>query len=613
MKIKHKLALNTLLVIAAMGILFTLFTHTLNTIKTLNHGKALAMTLSNDMLSLRREEKDFMARMEVAYLNDFQQHMVQTRRHLTELNALLAQQQLPISTLAALDERFTRYNTDFKAVAAAYQRLGLDHESGLEGELRRAVHNVEASLNESGADQVLITLLQLRRAEKDFMLRHDIRYVQRFNTLHQRLLSQLNALDLPHSQATEYRKRFLAYADELERVGLSSEQGLQLAMRQTVQSTESLLESSLADIEQELQNYLDRATRTATLVFILMLLLTAGVAMLISRSIFRPIRQIRDSVLTIHRSHNLGLHIDTGSKDEMAEIADALNTMLKGFRDVIGQVNQAVSTMNQTTLQLSESAATTTTDIERQQQETELVATAVTEMVSTIDDIARNTDHTATRAGQANSSATEGQQQVQGTIERIRRLAVQLENSVGSIEDLSHQSETIGSVLQVIRDIADQTNLLALNAAIEAARAGEQGRGFAVVADEVRALAARTQDATQEIATIISSLQGKTDAMVQLIYQSREEGLESSQQARQAEAVLNEINQEVTDISDMATQIATAIEQQSSVANEIGRNVVVIRDITDNTVQAVRKNSEATQNIAAQAQNLKQVVSVFQI
>ncbi|MCC4265741.1 methyl-accepting chemotaxis protein [Oceanimonas baumannii] len=613
MKIKHKLALNTLLVIAAMGILFTLFTHTLNTIKTLNHGKALAMTLSNDMLSLRREEKDFMARMEVAYLNDFQQHMVQTHRHLSELNTLLAQQQLPVSTFAALDERFTRYNTDFKAVAAAYQRLGLDHESGLEGELRRAVHDVEATLNESGADQVLITLLQLRRAEKDFMLRHDIRYVQRFNTLHQRLLSQLNALGLPHSQATEYRKRFLAYADELERVGLSSEQGLQLAMRQTVQSTESLLESSLADIEQELQNYLDQATRTATLVFILMLLLTAGVAMLISRSIFRPIRQIRDDVLTIHRTHNLGLRIDTGSKDEMAEIADALNTMLKGFRDVIGQVNQAVSTMNQTTLQLSESAATTTTDIERQQQETELVATAVTEMVSTIDDIARNTDHTAAKAGQANSSATEGQQQVQGTIERIRRLAVQLENSVGSMEDLSHQSETIGSVLQVIRDIADQTNLLALNAAIEAARAGEQGRGFAVVADEVRALAARTQDATQEIATIISSLQGKTDAMVQLIYQSREEGLESSQQARQAEAVLNEINQEVTDISDMATQIATAIEQQSSVANEIGRNVVVIRDITDNTVQAVRKNSEASQNIAAQAKNLQQVVSVFQI
>ena len=613
MKIKHKLALNTLVVIAAMGILFTLFTHTLNTIKALNHGKALAMTLHNDMLSLRRDEKDFIARLDTRYLDDFQQQMAQTQQHLAQLKAVLEQQQLPITALTSLSERFSRYSTDFTAVADAYQRLGLDHESGLEGELRQSVHDVEASLNNAGADRILITLLQLRRAEKDFMLRHEVRYLQRFNNLHEQLLSELDTLALSRAQASHYRQRFLAYANELQRLGLSSEEGLQLTMRQTIQSTESLLNSTLADIEQRLQAYLDQSTRTATLVFMLMLLLTAGVAIAISRSIFRPIRQIREGVLNIHHTRNLGLHIDTGSKDEMADIADALNTMLQGFREVIQQVHQAVGTMNQTTQQLSESAAATTADIERQQQETEQVATAVTEMVSTIDDIARNTDQTAIKAGKANGSATEGQQQVQGTIERIRRLAGRLEDSVGSIEDLSRQSDTIGTVLQVIRDIADQTNLLALNAAIEAARAGEQGRGFAVVADEVRALAARTQDATQEIATIISSLHAKTDDMVKIIYQSREEGLESSQQAKQAERVLDDITGEVTVISDMATQIATAIEQQSSVANEIGRNVVVIRDITDNTVQAVRDNSQATRNIAVQAQNLQEVVSVFRI
>ncbi|AEY01701.1 methyl-accepting chemotaxis sensory transducer [Oceanimonas sp. GK1] len=613
MKIKHKLALNTLVVVAAMGLLFVLFTHTLNTIKTLNHGKALAMTLNYDMLSLRREEKDFMARLDLAYLNDFQQQLAQTHDHLAELRTLLEGQQLHLDALSDLDRRLDQYGKDFEAVADAYQTLGLDHDSGLEGELRRAVHQVESELNQYGADAILVTLLQLRRAEKDFMLRHDLRYVERFSALHQQLLTQLNSLGLPHTQATQYRERFLAYADGLQRVGLNSEEGLQLAMRRTIQSTESLLQRAVAETEQQLQAYLDRASRTATLVFVLMLLLTAAVAVLIGRSIFRPIHQIREAVLRIHRNRDLGLRIDTGSRDEMADMADALNTMLSGFRDVIRQVNLAVSTMNQTTSLLSENATATTTDIERQQQETEQVATAVTEMVSTIDDIARNTDNTALKAGQANHNAAEGQQQVQGTIARIRRLAGQLEASVGSIEELSRQSDTIGSVLQVIRDIADQTNLLALNAAIEAARAGEQGRGFAVVADEVRALAARTQDATQEIATIISSLQGKTEAMVQIIYQSREDGLESSQQAQQAETVLNDITREVTEISDMATQIAAAIEQQSSVANEIGRNVVVIRDITDSTVQSVRENSRASRNIAEQAQHLKQVVEVFQV
>ncbi|WMC12285.1 methyl-accepting chemotaxis protein [Oceanimonas pelagia] len=611
MKIKHKLALNTLVVMVAMGILFTLFIHTLNTIKTLNHGKVLAMTLGNDMLSLRREEKDFMARKDLTYLSQFQQQLAQTRDHLSELRTLLAQQQLPLDALALLDQRFGQYGQDFEALVAAYRTLGLDHESGLEGELRRAVHQVEAELNRYGADPILVTLLQLRRAEKDFMLRHDARYVDKFNALHQQLLTQLDVLGLPHTEAASYRQRFLAYAEGLQRLGLNNEQGLQLAMRQTIQGTESLLDSTLADIEQQLQAYIERARHTALLVFLLMLLTSTTVAVLIGRSIFRPIEQIRDAVLRIHHSRDLGLRLDTGSRDELADVATALNTLLSGFREVIQQVNLAVHTMNQTTSLLSANAAATTTDIERQHQETEQVATAVTEMVSTIDDIARNTDNTALKAGQANSSAAEGQQQVQGTISRIRRLAGQLEDSVGSIEELSRQSETIGNVLQVIRDIADQTNLLALNAAIEAARAGEQGRGFAVVADEVRALAARTQEATQEIATIIGSLQGKTDAMVQIIYQSREEGLESSQQAQQAETVLNEITREVTEISDMATQIAAAIEQQSSVANEIGRNVVVIRDITDSTVQSVRENSRASQDIAEQAQNLQRVVAVF--
>ncbi|OXY82654.1 methyl-accepting chemotaxis protein [Oceanimonas doudoroffii] len=611
MKIKHKLVLNTLVVVAAMGMLFVLFTHTLNTINTLNHGKALAMTLTNDVLGLRRSEKNFMARLDLAYLHDFNRQLTQTHGHLAELRGLLERQQLPLDALTSLDRLFAQYGKDFEAVVAGYQTLGLDHESGLEGELRRAVHQVEDELNQYGADPILVTLLQLRRAEKDFMLRHELRYVERFSALHQRLLAQLDTLGLPHTQANHYRARFMAYADGLQRIGLNSEQGLQLAMHQTIESTETLLDDTVTAIEQELQAYLDRASRSASLVFVAMLLLTALVAALIGRSIFRPIRQIRDAVLRIHRNRDLGLHIDTHSRDEMAEMADALNIMLKGFREVIMQVNQAVNTMNQTTSQLSTNAATTAADIERQQQETEQVATAVTEMVTTIDDIARNTDNTAIKAGEANDNAARGQQQVQGTIAHIRRLADQLEASVGSIEELSRQSETIGNVLQVIREIADQTNLLALNAAIEAARAGPQGRGFAVVADEVRALAARTQDATQEIATIIGSLQGKTEAMVHIIYQSREHGQESSQQAQQAEIVLDDITREVTEISDMATQIAAAIEQQSSVANEIGRNVVVIRDITDNTVQSVRNNAHASQDIAEQAQGLQQVVAVF--
>src|SRR5690606_15641601 len=240
------------------------------------------------------------------------------------------------------------------------------------------------------------------------------------------------------------------------------------------------------------------------------------------------------------------------------------------------------------------------------------VATAVTEMGATINEIAGNTETTAAKAEATNQNAQSGRAEVQQTVQRINALSDRLQEATNVVAELEKDSKTIGSVLDVIRGIAEQTNLLALNAAIEAARAGEQGRGFAVVADEVRNLAMRTQESTRQIETIVHGLQGRTSDIVQVIQGCRQEGSDSAQQANVAMQLLTEITQDVTNIMDMTTQIAAAIEEQSHVAAEVNKNVVKIRDLSDETYGHARHNAAISEEVAHQAANLHQSVDRFQ-
>ncbi|NHZ69797.1 MAG: methyl-accepting chemotaxis protein, partial [Thermotogales bacterium] len=257
--------------------------------------------------------------------------------------------------------------------------------------------------------------------------------------------------------------------------------------------------------------------------------------------------------------------------------------------------------------------STTREGVQRQKSEIDQVATAMTEMAATVQEVARNAATAAGAARDANEEAGSGKRVVKETIQAINSLAGEVQSASDVINQLAADSEAIGGVLDVIRGIAEQTNLLALNAAIEAARAGEQGRGFAVVADEVRTLAQRTQTSTQEIQSMIEKVQSGARNAVNVMESGREQAAGSVSKAGEAGTSLETINSAVSAINDMNMQIASAAEEQSAVAEEINRNIVNIGIVADETADGSNKIANANEDLVRLGGQLQSIVSMFKV
>jgi len=295
------------------------------------------------------------------------------------------------------------------------------------------------------------------------------------------------------------------------------------------------------------------------------------------------------------------------------EIASPLRAMRDHLAKVVSQINLTTMTLSTTTEDVSSATSTTSNNIQDQQSETEQVAIAMNEMSATVQAVAENVNNTYTAASRANEEAESGRTVVDATVNGIQQLAGQIENSAEVISNVATESENINSVLEVIKGIAEQTNLLALNAAIEAARAGEQGRGFAVVADEVRTLASRTQTSTTEINQMIEKLQSGAKMAVDVMNQSREQAKSVVEQASQAGESLTTIAQSVSEINEMSSQIATAAEEQSAVAEDMGHNIKRINEMTTENAQAAEKTAHSGHEMAQVVTELQDLVGLFQM
>ncbi len=357
------------------------------------------------------------------------------------------------------------------------------------------------------------------------------------------------------------------------------------------------------------------SARNATLlVGALALLLGIGVSSLLSLSIRRPLQGMVEAMEDIARGEgDLTRRLDARGRDEVAHLAEAFNLFVAKIQETVGQVGGATAQLAAASEELSTITGQSKDSIERQKIQTEQVVTAINQMTATVQEVARSAQNAAHAATQADDEAHTGSGVVNGTIEAIDRLAQDVERAANVIHEVERNSNDIGQVLEVIREIADQTNLLALNAAIEAARAGEQGRGFAVVADEVRTLASRTQQSTKEIEAMIDKLQGGARDAVTVMEEGRSRARDSVEHAGRAGDALSSITRAVATISDMNAQIASAAEEQSQVAEEINRNVTAINDITEDNALSAEQTAESSDGLAHLAHDLQMLVGHFKV
>ncbi|MFC3912370.1 methyl-accepting chemotaxis protein [Pseudaeromonas sharmana] len=367
-------------------------------------------------------------------------------------------------------------------------------------------------------------------------------------------------------------------------------------------------------LTRQADDVFNQASRISVVISLVATLLVIAGAWLLIRQIRQPLQRLLND---IHRVANgdLSQQIDLThfQRDEIGELAAGFDKMCVNLRMLVTDVHHCVDQLSSATNEISALATQSAGNMHSQKDELNMLATAMNEMQATVQEIARNTNDTAKASEDASTRADHGASMVNNTINSVDKVASELEQTANVVHKLDADSRNISVVLEVIRGIADQTNLLALNAAIEAARAGEQGRGFAVVADEVRTLAKRTQDSTAEINRIISELQLRSTQAGESMQKSQQMMNSTIDIARQAGASISEISGSASSISHMMTQVATATEQQGSVSDELNSNIVRISQASDEVAAGSKEMAHACEELNQLASHLSGMVTRFRI
>ncbi|MGO2127953.1 MAG: methyl-accepting chemotaxis protein [Pseudoalteromonas prydzensis] len=374
------------------------------------------------------------------------------------------------------------------------------------------------------------------------------------------------------------------------------------------------IEAELTKYQATIQAHMNEKVTTLLLIALFWVVLTVFFALIAANNMVKPIQNMVQNLDDIAKGEgDLTKRLEVHSNDEIGQLGNSFNVFVSKLHSIIANVADVTRDVKDSSNDINTQTQLIENQLVNHNHETELVATAITEMSATSQEVAQNTTQVAVSTQSATQDVANAQQCVDVSLEEVSNLMSEINQAAEQVNSLSEQSKKINSVLSVIGGIAEQTNLLALNAAIEAARAGEQGRGFAVVADEVRSLASRTQESTLEINEMLNELHTLVTAAVKAMLASQQSCNRSVESSRAISESLGAVTSSVTTINDMSTQIATAATEQSSVTEEINRNVFAIQEIVNELTRSIKTTSSVSHHLAGRGESLGALVGQFKI
>jgi len=628
LNIKWKLAL--LAIVAVIGFLIlTAYNYaSTSTLMKFNNISRQTVQLKAEMLMLRRHEKDFIARKDLKYLAKFKQVFTKISLTLTQVEQQLLSVDIVNQHIPDLKRVLASYQSKFSLLVKQQQSVGLHAKDGLYGSLRNEVHQIEnllierEKLSASSLEihSLMRTMLMLRRHEKDFMLRRDISYVDKFN---QRIEIMRNKLGNSEANSlfkentlialTNYQQQFIMLVQAEQKFGLTSNEGVLGEMRESIHQSEVLLKSFSQFAIENIEQHIAQKEFIDIVVGLCLILMIVLVLIVIANGISSRITTLSKLMILAENSKDLSLRANISGDDEISAMAKVYNDMMTEFDGLMMEVKSSSLELAQASKNLHVSSENTTAGVNRQLNDSELLVSAMTQVSDSVTEVAFNASEAANASSSAENTSYIGHQLVIENRISFAKLVQDIENSGSIIQSLSKESNNIEAMLNDIRSIADQTNLLALNAAIEAARAGEQGRGFAVVADEVRTLAQRSAGSTLEIENVVTRLQSLATKAVTSMQLGKIQAEDSVENTNKVELALTDIKNSSETVNNMNRQIAAAAEQQSTVVQEINRSLVSIAEVAKDTSDLSMTISVSSEQLQRLSDQLRQRVLKFNL
>ncbi|MCF8778525.1 methyl-accepting chemotaxis protein [Vibrio sp. IRLE0018] len=599
----------------------------------------LAADMTDSVYGLRLTVKNYIKTGDKQFVARFQENSTKWSQLMDRAyNEIQNPQRVQI--LKQVDGLKAQYLTTFSQVVVKNMEMRNEQVNGVLNVDGPQIENRLTSVMESAktdgdvvaayhAGRALRALLLARLYVAKFLVENQQAEVERFNqefsAVHSEIASLLSTLENPQrrqltNEAETLFKRYEKSANTVTSLIFARNEGIETldTIGPQVAKNIGLLRDSIAtSMEQAAEQANENADQSITVLYgIAAIAIVIGLlfSFVITRSLVAKVQRTTNVLQDIAQGEgDLTIRVPTTGNDELDVLAGHYNTFAGKLQHTIRQMSDAAAQMLQAAETLALKARDTQSEVREQQSQAQVAASAMTEMSASAQEVSVSAQQAADLSQSTSDSATQGSMVVREATQSMQKLNEQIASAGDTVEQLRADSEQIGTVLDVIRSIAEQTNLLALNAAIEAARAGEQGRGFAVVADEVRSLASRTQESTEEIQTIIGSLQQRAELANKAMHQSRQSAEQTAEQVHSAESALTSIAGYITQINDSIGQISTAANQQAIASDEVSVNVNNMSDISEKTLVQSSETTESAQAMKQLGEQVNRLLQQFKV